>query len=143
MTNSYVAFDDEQLNEILSKPFPDGVLCLNLLKFRNAVSVDGKNLSGAETYQLYAEKVVPLISEVGGVVVALGDCDYAVIGPKGEWDSMIIVWYPSAEAFHSMVTSEIYRNAVEFRNISLDDSRLIPIPAPPGYSPSISAIGAP
>ena len=84
MGKSYVPFDKEQLDEILHKTYPDGVLCMNLLKFREQVTVEGKDLSGFEAYQKYVETTIHTIPEVGGVIVAFGECDYAVIGPKGE-----------------------------------------------------------
>jgi uncharacterized protein (DUF1330 family) len=140
MGKSYVPFDKDQLDEILGKSYPHGVLCMNLLKFRKQVTIEGEDLSGMEAYRKYVETTIHTIPEVGGAIVAFGECEYAVIGPKGEWDMMAIVWYPSAEAFHNMISSERYRSAVHYRTLALEDSRLIPVPAPPGYTPSISAV---
>ncbi len=140
MGKSYVPFDKRQLDEILGKSYPNGVLCVNLLKFREQVTVEGVEYSGFELYKKYLKTTIHTIPEVGGVIIASGECDYAVIGPRGEWDRMSIVWYPSAAAFHTMITSEQYRSAVHYRTLALEDSRLIPVPAPPGYAPSISAV---
>ena len=104
MNKSYVTLNNAQLDEILQKGYPNGLLCINLLKFREQVTIESEDLSGFEAYRKYVETTIHTIPEVGGVIVALGECDYAIIGPQGEWDSMAVVWYPSSAAFHKMIT---------------------------------------
>ncbi|HEX5910975.1 MAG TPA: DUF1330 domain-containing protein [Thermoleophilaceae bacterium] len=93
---------------------------LNLLRF------DGDE--GRASYARYGEAVVPMVEAVGGEVVFSGRCSDAVIGPQeGEWDSVLVVRYPSRRAFLDMISSEEYRrDAHPLRAAAIADSRLIP-----------------
>ena len=91
---------------------------LNLLRF--------KDDQGREAYSRYGQKVVPLVQELGGEVVFSGDCAEAVIGPtEGEWDAVLLVRYPSRQAFLDMIASPQYGEAHPDRVAAIADSRLI------------------
>lgn len=98
----------------------DGAVCmLNLLRFRP----DG----GREAYAEYGAGVLPLLSALGGEVVWQGRADSVVIGDDeaDAWDLVVVVRYPSRDAFLAMVTSDEYAAIAAHRRRALVDSRLI------------------
>ena len=132
MSTSYVPLEAGRLDELRTRSYPDGVICLNLLKFKPSAILEGETLSGAEIYQRYAATAIHTITEVGGCIVAFvlgvfGSAAFALIGPQEEWDSTAIVWYPSVEAFTGMMKIPAYENVVHLRSLALADSRLIPL----------------
>ena len=140
MSTSYVPLEAGRLDELRTRSYPDGVICLNLLKFKPSAILEGETLSGAEIYQRYAATAIHTITEVGGCIVAFGNAAFALIGPQEEWDSMAIVWYPSVEAFTGMLKIPAYENVVHLRSLALADSRLIPLAAPPGYASYVKGL---
>ena len=53
--------------------------------------------------------MIPLLWEVGGQVLWMGNVREGLIAPDGEsWDEVLLVHYPSRRAFVRMVTSEAY-----------------------------------
>jgi uncharacterized protein (DUF1330 family) len=85
------------------------VVMLNLLKFRSkAAYPDGRasDLTGSQAYDLYAAPMQKVIEKNGGRVVFGGDIASLVVGEVGDlWDTCILVEYPSAAAFATIVTS--------------------------------------
>ncbi|MNR51568.1 hypothetical protein D3C85_1712560 [compost metagenome] len=68
---------------------------------------------------------------VGGRVEVLAQARVALIAPPGEhWDEVLLVRYPSKEAFLSMLTDSEYQAATVHRTAALADSRLIGCIAP-------------
>ena len=92
---------------------------LNLLRFKP----DG----GRAAYDHYSEGVQPCLALVGGTVVWYGNADSTVIGDDevDRWDAVILVRYPSRQAFLDMVGSREYQEIGERRTEALVDSRLI------------------
>ena len=140
MSTSYVPLDPERVKELRNRSYPDGLICLNLLKFKNTATLDGEELPGAEIYQRYAAAAVHTIAEVGGCIVAFGSAAFSLIGPQDEWDSMAIVWYPSVDDFIRMGALPAYQSIVDLRTLALADSRLIPLAAPPNYASYVKGI---
>lgn len=102
------------------------VVMLNLLQF----NPDG----GAERYAEYGVAVAPILEKLGARVVFSAAASPALIGPPEaeRWDVMMLVEYPSRQAFMDMVASPEYREIAHLRTEALDDSRLVPLdPAPP------------
>jgi len=107
------------------------IVMINLLRYRDRASYPpastAQACSGREAYQRYAARVMPMLAEVGGKVLWLGDAQHTLIGPEGEqWHDAILVQYPSRKAFFTMVTRADYQEAAVHRSAALDDSRLIP-----------------
>ena len=91
------------------------VYMLNLLEFRPA--------GGAERYAEYGEAVGPLLARAGGKPVFAGRPSESLIG-EGEWDLMILVSYPTRQAFLDMVSSPEYQAIEHLRTEALVRSEL-------------------
>ena len=91
------------------------VYMLNLLEFRR----DG----GAERYAEYGEAVAPLLARAGGEAIFAGRPSESLIG-EGEWDLMILVSYPTRQAFLDMVSSPEYQAIEHLRTDALVRSEL-------------------
>ena len=85
------------------------VVMLNLLKFRaKAVYPDGRatDLTGRQAYDLYAAPMQNVIEQGGGKVLFGGVIASLVIGDVEDmWDTCVLVEYPSAAAFATIVRS--------------------------------------
>jgi uncharacterized protein (DUF1330 family) len=85
------------------------VVMLNLLRFRaKAGYPDGRpsDLTGRQAYDLYAVAMQKVIEEGGGRVLFGGDIASLVIGDVEDmWDTCVLVEYPSAAAFATIVAS--------------------------------------
>ncbi|HYD94941.1 MAG TPA: DUF1330 domain-containing protein [Noviherbaspirillum sp.] len=116
----------------LAANLPSGtpVVMLNLLRFRAqaAYAADRQQpaRSGREAYATYAAEVVPHLKQVGGTVIWQGEARHAFIAPPDErWDEVLLVEYPSKEAFLSMLKSPAYQEITFHRTAALEDARLI------------------
>jgi len=121
--------EPERLNqagfEAFSGRADDGspVVMLNLLAFRP----DG----GRERYEEYGEAVAPLLAEVGGRVVFTGVPAAPLLGADG-WDLVVLVEYPSRQAFLDMIGSAGYRAIGHLRTEALTRGELHPMDPAPG-----------
>jgi uncharacterized protein (DUF1330 family) len=98
-----------RIEALLTDDSEDRVVMLNLLKFRDkAEYADGRasDLSGREAYNLYGVAMQAIVEDNGGRVLFGGDIASVVIGEVGEvWDTCVLVEYPSAAAFATLVVS--------------------------------------
>jgi uncharacterized protein (DUF1330 family) len=94
------------------------VVMLNLLSFEP----DG----GRERYEEYGEAVAPLLEKVGGRMVFLGQPAAALLGDES-WDQVVLVEYPSRQAFLEMIGSEEYREVGHLRTEALTKGELHPM----------------
>ena len=109
----------EQFAALLARPAGEPVVMVNLLTF----SKDG----GFESYTRYAEGVMPHLEKVGATVRYAGGSPTMVIG-DGErpvWDAIVVVEYPSPQAFVGMVSDPDYLKVHEHRAAGLDRGDLI------------------
>jgi uncharacterized protein (DUF1330 family) len=91
------------------------VYMLNLLEF----VPDG----GAERYGEYGAAVAPLFARAGGKAIFAGRPAESLIG-DGSWDLMVLVEYPTRQAFLDMVSSPEYQAIEHLRSESLLRSEL-------------------
>jgi uncharacterized protein (DUF1330 family) len=91
------------------------VFMLNLLEFQP----DG----GAERYAEYGEAVAPLLARAGGRPIFAGRPSEALIG-EGTWDLMVLVSYPTRQAFLDMISSSEYQAIEHLRTEALLRSEL-------------------
>ena len=94
------------------------VVMLNLLAFKP----DG----GRERYEEYGAAVAPLLEKAGGRIVSLGDAGMPVLGDE-RWDLVILVEYPTRQAFLDMVGSEEYLAIAHLRSEALERGELHPM----------------
>lgn len=96
---------------------PDGeVVMLNLLRF-----VEG----GRASYERYAEEIGPFLDKVGGRVVYVGDCSTSLVPADGSgWDVVLLVAYPSRQAFSAMVADPDYQHITHLRTEALSEAVL-------------------
>jgi uncharacterized protein (DUF1330 family) len=117
----------------LSRQVPEGqpIVLINLLRFRARVVAQGEELSGRRLYERYAKALEPLVMAVGGRPIWRAQGRFVLIGPGGEhWDEVILVAYPSRNAFERLVNSPGFRECTGLRTAALEDSRLIVATAP-------------
>ena len=89
------------------------VVMLNLLRFAGE--------AGREGYEEYARAIAPFLDRVGAEVVYLGDCSTALVAPEGhDWDAVLLVRYPSREAFSRMVADPEYQGITGLRTRALE-----------------------
>jgi uncharacterized protein (DUF1330 family) len=109
----------EQFRALAARPADAPVVMVNLLKFKAA--------DGLESYRRYALEVAPQLQRVGAGVRYAGAAPAYVIG-DGErpwWDAILVVEYPSPQAFIDMVTTEEYARVHEHRAAGLERGDLI------------------
>jgi uncharacterized protein (DUF1330 family) len=109
----------EQFAVLAARPADAPVVMVNLLKF--------KPEGGVESYLQYGQEVVPHLEGVGAKLRYAGGAPSVVIG-DGErpwWDVILIVEYPTPQAFIDMVTTREYAKVHEHRAAGLDRGDLI------------------
>lgn len=92
----------------------DGGPCvmLNLLRYSDA---------GVSSYREYSVKALPFLESVGARVLYSGTLSTALISPDDwEWDSILLVEYPSRTAFSRMVADPEYQAITGLRTAGLD-----------------------
>ena len=113
MTDTYLSPSAEQIEQLRKLNLEGPIVMLNLLRF----NPDG----GRETYAEYGQAAAPFLQQSGAQLRYLGDVAAAVIGPE-DWDEIILVEYPSLQAFFEMIGNPEYPS--EIRAAALSDSRL-------------------
>lgn len=109
----------EQFAALAARPADAPVVMVNLLKF----TPEG----GLESYLHYGREVAPHLERVGATLRYAGGAPSVVIG-DGErpwWDVILIVEYPTPQAFIDMVTTQEYAKVHEHRAAGLDRGDLI------------------
>lgn len=87
------------------------VVMLNLLKFKP----DG----GARCYGRYASQVEKMVTDRGGKTLYAGFAGELLTGSE-EWDAVLLVQYPSRQAFMDMIKSPEYQKAHKDREEALE-----------------------
>lgn len=94
------------------------VVMLNLLAFRP----DG----GRERYEEYGEAVAPLLERAGGRIAFIGNPATALLGEES-WDLVVLVEYPTRQAFLDMTASPEYLAIGHLRTEALVKGELHPM----------------
>lgn len=94
------------------------VVMLNLLAF--------KPEGGRERYEEYGEAVAPLLERAGGRIVFLG-APAAVLLGEDSWDLVVLVEYPTRQAFLDMIGSAEYQEIAHLRTEALSRGELHPM----------------
>jgi uncharacterized protein (DUF1330 family) len=93
------------------------VVMLNLLRFGE---------DGRELYDQYAEALsTTFLPRYGGEVIYAGDGSTALVAEDGQaWDVVLLVRYPSREAFSQMVADPEYQTVTGLRTRALSEAVL-------------------
>ena len=94
------------------------IVMLNLLRFKP----DG----GQERYGEYGAAVAPLLERAGGRIVFAGDPATALLGDDS-WDLVVLVEYPTRQAFLDMISSPEYEEIGHLRTEALTRGELHPM----------------
>jgi uncharacterized protein (DUF1330 family) len=96
------------------------VTMLNLLRF--------KPEGGRERYEEYGAAVAPLLERACARVAFLGKSAPALLGKSG-WDLVLLVEYPTRQAFLEMIGSTEYQAIGHLRTEALEEGELHPLSA--------------
>ncbi len=118
--DTYIMPTKEQFKQLMAQDYKGPIIMINLLKFKT----DG----GRESYARYSEGLQESFQRIGGQIIEGGDTIMTVIGNE-EWDEVLVVRYPSIDAFIEMQRDKGYQAAVPFRTEAMEDSRLIAVKA--------------
>lgn len=126
---SYLNPDPAKIPALFAS-LPDNtpIVMLNLLKFREVAEYKGQpaDYSGREAYRRYSEIALQKLAQIGARVTYVGDMKATLIGPESEqWDEVLLVRYPSKQAFFGMMQQPDFFEATRHRTAALADSRLI------------------
>lgn len=89
---------------------------LNLLRF-----AEGKR----EQYDSYAQQTAEFLKRYGGELLYFGDGSTALVAEPGQqWDAVLLVRYPSREAFSRMVADPEYHTVSHLRTGALTEAVL-------------------
>lgn len=123
----------EQLQALGQADWDGPLSMLNLLKFRSqAEYAEGEHepCTGIEAYRRYGAVAGPFVAAVGGKRLFMGDAKFVVIGDEAEnWDEVLIVQYPTKQAFFDMITNAAYQATTVHRSAALERSALIAMKA--------------
>ena len=105
----------EIIDRLLALQTDGPVQMLNLLKL--------KPETGKASFRAYSEAIAPILANIGARSIFAGRYRGALMG-DGDWDTVVIVQYPSAQAFIDMVTSEEYQAIYHHRDDALAAAEL-------------------
>jgi uncharacterized protein (DUF1330 family) len=108
---------ESQIKSFVTSEISGPIVMLNLLRFKPS--------GGRESYGRYADGVGPILDDIGAEIVFYGDAHAVVIGEEGEWDVVVLVRYPSKDAFVEMIRLPEYQAITGLRAEALLDSRLV------------------
>jgi len=116
----YIMPTGDQFKQLMAQDYKGPIIMINLLKFEKE--------GGRESYVRYSEGLQESFQRIGGEVIEGGDTIMTVIGNE-VWDEVLVVRYPSIDAFIEMQRDEGYQAVVPHRTEAIEDSRLIAVKA--------------
>lgn len=115
--------NEEGFADLLARLEEGPVTMLNLLAF--------KPEGGRERYLEYGTAVLPLLERAGGKVLFQGPASPPLLGDHS-WDLVLLVEYPTRQAFLEMIQSPDYQAITHLRTEALKKGELHPLdPAQP------------
>ena len=103
--------NEDQFQELAANTNEGPFVMLNLLKF--------KNEGGREAYFRYIKESGPFVENVGGKLLYFGKANELLNGVE-TWDIVMLVQYPSRNAFLKMVNNPDYLKVHSFREEALE-----------------------
>jgi uncharacterized protein (DUF1330 family) len=93
------------------------VVMLNLLRYKPS--------GGRERYQEYVAHFQRTSAKFGAQVLYVGDGSTALVAEEGQsWDAVLVVRYPSRQAFSDMVRDPDYQTGSHLRTEALEEAVL-------------------
>ena len=124
LNNQVMAEKEAFVDFIKNYPSNTPVVMLNILKFKAKASNGDK--TGEESYNDYGRATAPLLEKVGGKLLWAGKVNKTIIGDQTDQPHRIlVVQYPSKEAFIEMSTSEEYAKISHLREFALEYGGLL------------------
>ena len=112
-----------QVDALAAGPADVPFVMVNLLKFK---TITNTGEPGKAAYQRYAQNTAPHLAKAGGRVVWAGEAHGVFIGtPDKAWDWVLLIEYPSRQAFLKMIADPGYKAVHEDRAAGLEDSVLM------------------
>jgi len=131
MTNAYLHPEPANMAAFMALPDDTPIHMVNFLKYRELADYPadhehaGKGWSGERAYQEYGRSIAVPFTKVGAKVIWRGAFKATTIGdPAEQWDDLLVVEYPSAKAFLTMINDPEYQAGGVNRTAALADSRL-------------------
>ncbi len=123
----------DQLAQFAAADQSEPFTMVNLLKFRgNAIYPAGSDepeRSGVEAYEEYTKVVIPKMRALGGKLTYRQKREQLFVGDLDQdIDEVIIVSYPSREAYLQMFHSDDYQAAIKHRIAGLEYRILLQCP---------------
>lgn len=112
-----VDVDPQQLEKFTRNSNQSEFVMLNLLKFK----ADG----GKEDYARYLKESSPFAREVGASVDYFGIPEELLTG-RDDWDLLMLIRYPSRQAFLDLMNNPGYLKAHEWRKKAVERAVLYP-----------------
>jgi uncharacterized protein (DUF1330 family) len=105
------------LKRMLAEDRGGPVIMVNLLRFRPG---------GRASYEEYARQLAAtFLPRYGARVIYAGDGSTALVAEQGQaWDAVLLVRYPSREAFGQMVADPEYQQVTHLRTEALTEAVL-------------------
>jgi uncharacterized protein (DUF1330 family) len=104
------------LKRLLTEDDGGPFVMLNLLRF-----ADGKR----EQYDEYVTRADEFVKRYGGELIYYGDASTVLVAEPGqEWEAVVLVRYPSRQAFSEMVADPEYHTISHLRTGALSEAVL-------------------
>ena len=124
LTNQVTPDKEEFVDFIKNYPSGVPVTMINILKFNPLSGNDDE--TGQQAYLRYSKNMTPLLAAAGGEVIWMGKVTRTVIGDySNQPDMVLLVKYPSKEAFVKMSTTPEYEKISKDRKIALEYGGLL------------------
>jgi len=99
------------------------VVMLNLLRFRP--DAEGGHAAARDSYTAYLAHFRRHAEPRGADILYLGDGSTALVAEEGQaWDAVLVVRYPSRQAFSDMVADPGYQRGTHLRSGALTEAVL-------------------
>lgn len=123
----------QQFTEYTQSSLDGEVVMLNLLKFKR--SEEGTSATGRSSYDRYGDAVVKMVERQGGRLLWGGSARHVFIGDvdANEWDAVVLVSYPSRDAFLEMISTPEYSEIHTHRDEGLAETVVIACAPFPGF----------
>lgn len=106
----------DDVRRLMAEDSGGPVVMLNLLKYKPG---------GEDSYRAYGRAVQDYLPKIGAEVLYAGTCSTPLVAPEGwDWDALLVVRYPSREAFMSMVRDPEYQQVTHLRTEALTEAVL-------------------